>query len=222
MLRQKQPKQESIYNLIPKPPPQQREILTYDSKFKVMVKDEVKKVKRDHRTMGLPKEPIPNPNEYLKAHEKEVRLATLNPPILADQHHRCNEKLKAPVPDQFKDRPLLGTKTNKNFISQNAVDTIMAVPRKPERNTVDTRKGDKYSVDPSGLTPLYVKKKDFGNVPDYIVYRKEEAKNSKEDYEAYMSEYFKRGAMKTMTDDEREAILNGKFHFKIYHFLFNI
>ena len=63
------------------------------------------------------------------------------------------------MPDQIKDRPLLGTKTNKNFISQNAVDTIMAVPRQPEKNFVDTRKGDKFPVEPSGLAPIYIKKR---------------------------------------------------------------
>lgn len=52
-------------------------------------------------------------------------------------------------------------KTNKNFISQNAVDTIIAVPKKPERNIVDTRNGDKFPIDPSGLSPVYVKKKVF-------------------------------------------------------------
>lgn len=35
----------------------------------------------------------------------------------------------------------------------------MAVPKKPEKSLVDTRKGDKFSLDPSGLAPVYVKKK---------------------------------------------------------------
>lgn len=72
---------------------------------------------------------------------------------------RKEEPRKPPVPDPVKDRPLLGLKTNKNFISQNAVDTIMAVPKNPEKNLVDTRKGDKFPLDPSGLAPVYVKKK---------------------------------------------------------------
>lgn len=63
------------------------------------------------------------------------------------------------MPDPVKDRPLLGVKTNKNFVSQNAVDAIMAVPKKPEKNLVDTRKGHKFSLDPSGLEPVYIKKK---------------------------------------------------------------
>jgi hypothetical protein len=113
------------------------------------------------------------------------------------------------VPDPIKDRPLLGVKTTKNFVSQNAVDTIMAVPKKPEKNMVDTRKGDKFSLDASGLAPVYVKKKDFGTVPGYILERKEESVKAKEEYENYMAEYFKRGAMRAMNEGEREAILNG-------------
>lgn len=119
------------------------------------------------------------------------------------------EKRKPPVPDPIKDRPLLGVKTNKNFISQNAVDTIMAVPKKPERNLVDTRKGDKFSLDPSGLAPVYVKKKEFGSIPGYILDRKEESAKAKEEYEKYMAEYFKRGALRSMSEEERDAILNG-------------
>jgi hypothetical protein len=106
--------------------------------------------------MGLAKEPVPKPNEYLKAHEKEFKL----PEKEYVTKKSKDELIKRPeVPDQTKNRPLLGIKTNKNFISQNAVDTIMAVPKNPERTMVDTRKGDKFPLETSGLVPLYVKKK---------------------------------------------------------------
>ncbi|CAF0774141.1 unnamed protein product [Brachionus calyciflorus] len=196
-------KDESIYNLIPQekviPPKPPR----YESKFKETAKDELKNVKQDHRTMGYAKEPVPKPTDYLKAHQKEFKLPE------PQTTGRINEKIRPPVPDPVKDRPLLGIKTNKNFISQNAVDTIMAVPKKPEKNLVDTRKGDKFPLDPSGLAPVYVKKKNFGSVPTYIIERKEETVRAKAEYEAYMEEYFKKGALRTMTDDERESILQG-------------
>ncbi|RNA39545.1 enkurin [Brachionus plicatilis] len=195
--------EESIYNLIPQekviPPKPPR----YESKFKETAKDELKKVKQDHRTMGYSKEPVPKPNEYLKAHEKEPKLPD------PQKTGRINDKIKPSVPDPVKDRPLLGIKTNKNFISQNAVDTIMAVPKKPEKNFVDTRKGDKFKIEPSGLEPVYVKKKTFGTVPTYIIDRNEERSKARAEYEAYMQEYFKKGAMRTMSNEEREAILQG-------------
>lgn len=53
------------------------------------------------------------------------------------------------------------------------------------------------------------KKKDFGSVPGYIIERKEESKRAREEYEAYMNEYFKKGALRSMSDEERTSILNG-------------
>lgn len=49
-------------------------INSHESKFKEMVREEFVKPKQDHRTMGYAKEPVPRPNEYLKAHEKEFKL----------------------------------------------------------------------------------------------------------------------------------------------------
>lgn len=198
----KHQQEESIYNLIPKPPVIPPQPQKYDSKFKNEVKNEIQRVKQDHRTMGYAKEPVQKPNEFLKAHEKEPKLP--NP-----SSYKHDGPKKPPVPDPFKDRPLLGIKTNKNFISQNAVDTIMTVPKKPENNLVDTRNGDKFPLYPSGLAPVYIKKKDFGNTPSYIIQRKEQSEKAKQEYDAYMAEYFKKGALRTMSEGEREAILNG-------------
>ena len=35
----------------------------------------------------------------------------------------------------------------------------MSVPKKPEKNFVDTKGGDKQPLDPSGLEPKYIHKK---------------------------------------------------------------
>jgi hypothetical protein len=56
---------------------------------------------------------------------------------------------------------------------------------------------------------LISKFKEFGTVPGYILQRKEESEKAKAEYEAYMAEYFKKGAMRTMSEDERDAILQG-------------
>ena len=55
--------------------------------------------------------------------------------------------------------PILGLKTTKDFIKLNAVDNIMSVAKKPAKNFVDTKKGDKQPLDTSGLEPKYVHKK---------------------------------------------------------------
>lgn len=108
--------------------------------------------------MGYAKEPVPKPTEYLKAHQKEFKLPENDP---SSKTGRINEQIRPAVPDPIRDRPMLGIKTNKNFISQNAVDTIMSVAKRPEKNLVDTRKGDKFSLEASGLAPVYVKKRVF-------------------------------------------------------------
>ena len=46
-------------------------------------------------------------------------------------------------------------------------------------------------------------------MPNYIIERKDESAKAKAEYEAYMNEYFKKGALRSMSEDEREAILNG-------------
>ncbi len=96
--------------------------------------------------MGFAKEAVPKPNEFLKAHEKEFKLPEPAPRNRQNDAEGSAGSKKPEIPDQVKNRPLLGIKTNKNFISQNAVDTIMAVPKNPEKNMVDTRKGDKFHL----------------------------------------------------------------------------
>lgn len=69
-----------------------------------------------------------------------------------EEHHRP----AVPAPS---DRPLMGLKTTKNFITTNAVENITSVPKKAEKIYVDTKKGDKHKLETSGLEPIYVKKK---------------------------------------------------------------
>jgi len=208
MPSQKSQKEENIYNLIPREKTIIPKQPKYESKFKETVRDEVRKVKQDHRTMGYAKEPVPKPNEYLKAHEKEFKLPEPEAKTSLVQYEPREKKESVPT-NKSTDRPLLGVKTTKNFVSQNAIDAIMAVPRKPERNYVDARTGDKFPLDQSGLTPIYVRKKEFGSVPSYIISRKEESKRAREEYEAYMNEYFKKGALRSMSEQERASILDG-------------
>ena len=53
----------------------------------------------------------------------------------------------------------MGLKTMKNFITTNAVQNITSVPKQPGKIYVDTRRGDKNSLEPSGLEPVYIHKK---------------------------------------------------------------
>jgi len=195
--------EESIYNLIaeekyeaPKPP-------RYNSKFKGTVKDDYKTNKASYKTMGQAKVPTRAPHEYLKKHEKE--------PLLPDKRsfHYPDEERKRPTVPKRDDQPIMGLKTTKNFITSNAVENIMSVPKKPEKKYVDTRKGDKNHLEPSGLEPKYIHKKEFGKTPEYLTRRKEEMTVAQQEYDAYLAEHFRRGAMKQLSEGERQDILRG-------------
>merc|ERR1712243_124205 len=103
----------------------------------------------------------------------------------------------------------MGLKTTKDFITTNAVENIMSVPKKPEKNFVDTRGGDKQPLEPSGLEPRYIHKKDFGKTPVYLTKRNQEMLRAQEEYDAYVAEHFKRGAMRQVPEAQRQEILYG-------------
>lgn len=64
------------------------------------------------------------------------------------------ENRRPPVPKQ-NEKPMMGLKTTKNFITQNAVENIMSVSKKPQKNMVDTRNGHVMPLEESGLEPKY-------------------------------------------------------------------
>lgn len=53
-------------------------MIRYESKFKETAKEELKAVKDNHRTMGYAKEPVPKPDQFVKAHSKEFVLPELS------------------------------------------------------------------------------------------------------------------------------------------------
>ncbi|XP_036700676.1 enkurin isoform X2 [Balaenoptera musculus] len=190
---------ESIYNLIPsdwkEPPPPPR----YVSVFKAAVKDDKQKFKTAMKTMGPAKLEVPSPKDFLKKHSKEKTL----PP---KKKFERNEPRKPPVPLRT-DHPVMGIQSEKNFINTNAADVIMGVAKKPKPIYVDKRTGDKHDLETSGLVPKYINKKGYGVTPEYIRKRNEEVKKAQEEYDDYIQENLREAAMKRLSDEEREAVL---------------
>ncbi|KAK2105229.1 hypothetical protein P7K49_014743 [Saguinus oedipus] len=182
---------------------------------------------------------------------------------------------KKPAVPLRTDHPVMGIQSEKNFINTNAADVIMGVAKKPKPIYVDKRTGDKHDLEPSGLVPKYINKKnnklqqeemkeerekerkgkrrgeerrkekkkrkeiaivlyrgleskspviyhdksnasilfkifqDYGVTPEYICKRNEEMKKAQEEYDRYIQENLKKAAMKRVSDEEREAILQG-------------
>ncbi|XP_071112020.1 enkurin-like [Haliotis cracherodii] len=193
----------TIYNLIPveefKPPKDAR----HASKFKSTVRDEFKHNKADHKTMGQAKVPVPTTDNFLKKREKEPKL-----PTKQEYKYPDEERKKPPVPKKD-DKPLMGLKTTKNFITNNAVENITSVPKKPEKKFADTRIGDTHALEPSGLEPHFIHKQEYGEVPTYLQRRKVEMDRAQEEYDQYVAEHFRRGAMRSLTAEERDAIIDG-------------
>ncbi|XP_072268811.1 enkurin [Pyxicephalus adspersus] len=203
--------EESIYNLIPKEEVKIQKPPRYTSTFRHSVKLEEQKNKAAHKTMGPAKVEVPSPKEYLQKHTKEATLAQKSALLNSTgKPPRClaEDQKRPPVPPRT-EQPILGIQTNKSFIKTNVAEAVLAVPKKPKPVYVDTKKGDKHLLETSGLVPKYIKRKDFGSTPEYLVKRNEEVRRAQEEYDAYVKERLKMGAMKQLSEEERQNVLEG-------------
>ncbi|NWX07378.1 ENKUR protein, partial [Caloenas nicobarica] len=184
----------------------------YISTFRPSVKCEAAKNKAQCKTMGPAKVAVPSPNNFLQKHSKEPKLP-------AKKKEQDSKKLPALSVPRRTDRPVMGIQSKKNFINTNAVAAITGLPKKPRPIYVDRRQGDKYLLEPSGLVPKYIKKKDYGITPKYVTQRNEETKRAQEEYEARILEDLKKRAMKRLSDEERRSLLQGlkKNWEEVYH-----
>ncbi|CAF2764994.1 unnamed protein product [Rotaria sp. Silwood2] len=203
----KNQQEESVYNLIPRAEVHVPKASGYVSKFNQNVRESFKEGKHEHRTMGYAEEPVLDPQHFLKKHQNDTKQNTSNNHKDTSSSKDRSQR-KPPVPG-IRDAPKMGARTEKNFIQTNALDVVMTVPKKSERNIVDDRYGDKFPIDSSGLAPKYILKKNFGEVPIYIKSRREDMEKAKQEYQTYVSDYFRRGAMREMDNDERQTILDG-------------
>lgn len=69
------------------------------------------------------------------------------------------------------DRPVMGIKTNKNFVTANAVEAILQVPKSTESKELN-----------------YLEKEDYGKVPEYLDQVKEEIKRENDMIDKYVKE----------------------------------
>merc|ERR1739841_68815 len=196
-------KEESIYNLIPRPREKVVKPDRYQSKFRKVIKEEKKMNKTDSKTMGPANVRTNNPENFMKKRSKLPRL-----PAKKDFKYPDEEKRKPNVPKQS-DAPVSGVKSNKNFINSNAVENIMSVPKQPACNYVDSKDGTIHNLETSGRTPCYTKKKEYGKTPAYLSKRKETDSQMQRQYEAYIQNYMRQGQMKCLSQGERENILAG-------------
>ncbi|XP_060104047.1 enkurin-like [Heteronotia binoei] len=196
-------REENIYNLLPveeeKPffPPR------YISAFRASVKREAQaQSKAPCKTMGMPKFQVPPPKDFLQKHSKTPKLPKRK------KAQGSKKSLVLTVPPRT-EHPIMGIQSRKNFITANAAEAILQVPRKPARACIDMRKGDRFLIDDSGLVQKYLKKKDFGAVPRYLAKRSKDAKRTKEESDNRLKETLRLKAPQRVTQEEREGLLEG-------------
>uniref|UniRef100_A0A8C6YEG8 Enkurin, TRPC channel interacting protein n=1 Tax=Naja naja TaxID=35670 RepID=A0A8C6YEG8_NAJNA len=196
--------EESIYNLLPQIVEKSRitEKPSFVSAFRPYVKRAIQQSKSPWKTIGPPKVQVPSPKNFLQKHSKEPKL-----PARKKDHH-SKKALELSVPKRT-DHPIMGVQCTRNFINTNTSNAIMAVPKKPLPVYVDRRQGDRFLLETSGLVPKYLKKKDYGVIPKYVIKRNEDTKKAQEEYDAYVRETLRQKAMKRLTEQERETLLEG-------------
>ena len=86
------------------------------------------------------------------------------------KNFKYTDKTKPELPDK-RDVPVMGIKTSKNFITANAVEAILQVPKAIEHGELN-----------------YMKKEDFGKVPSYLLEVKEEVRRENEMIDKYVKE----------------------------------
>jgi hypothetical protein len=153
---------------------------------------------KDVRTMGkAPGSNASTPRDYIRKASHNCAVATL-----AEVKHKSPESLqptslkprmKGNVPSRS-EPPVMSLVTTKNFIVANAVEAILAAPKKVAQPRKD-----------------YIKKEDYGTVPKYLAHVKDDVQ-AEYDYIQMLEEEraaMTRSAVRPMEDDERQALISG-------------
>lgn len=183
---------ETIYNLIPAPPPVIEKQPLHKSKFQDQSSFMTAK-KRAHGTMGETKEMMwKDPKDYLK---KGSRVKPLPPKTRAMPHG--NETLKKPPVPTQKEISKAKASPKKNFIYQNW------------KNAPTTKK-----LHPEKQETWYTDKKDFGKVPAYLDRVKGEYQAEAEywdDVREAMAPEDTETRCRLLSEEERQEILEGLY-----------
>merc|ERR1719313_811501 len=179
--------EESIYCLIPPviaPPPKPP---LYRSAYPGVTAAE----RRPAATMGPLKVTPPNPQNFLKSYTREDNK------LPEPQKFEFTDAVdKKPAVPRRNERPVLGLVTSKNFITCNAVENILAVPKKTDVRQVS-----------------YMNKKGYGKVPAYLEKVKAEIQDEynyiQQMQEAYEEEGDDGCRTRALSNEERLEMVEG-------------
>lgn len=187
--------QESIYNILPKKRITQDKELTYKSRYPYWIaptgstfnlqNSSYPNVSNLSGTYELPRGAHPilrqsatfgisdiGKNISPERYHKKGDLAKKLPPL--ERLHTLTEVRKPPVPS-LKEKPIMGLKTEKNYIISNVLDNILMVPKKIKEEETDIYRHKSYGKVPKYLCDLKLKIKDeYDSIKELQRKRKEE------------------------------------------------
>ncbi|KAL1138147.1 hypothetical protein AAG570_009839 [Ranatra chinensis] len=172
----------------------------YRSKFSEKVREDVKKVKDCHRTMGFPPDyPGKGPSYFLKKGtrlnlKQDVEKTKLVFP----------PKMKVPRRDEWT-KPLV--KPLQNFVYTNAIDVIRSGPKHGSRRVWDSSTGDQ--IHSCVIEPKFVFHKGFGKVPKYVNEFKTKQKAVKDNKEKNEEPTEYESAYQIISKEDRDKIIKG-------------
>jgi len=137
-----------------------------------------------------------HPEEFMKKGSRHGRVQPLNevkrenPDALIPSVLKTQLKPAVPRADE---KPVMNQVTSKNFVVSNAVETILAAPKKGPQKTKD-----------------YLAKEDYGKVPRYLQHIK---KDIEDEYEyirkMQQQEEVGRSSVRELDEDERLQLIDG-------------
>jgi hypothetical protein len=149
--------------------------------------------KQEHRSWGkAPGKSMPDPQNYMRRRSNSVpsllNVKRLHPEVL--QPSKLKTKNKPQIP-KIEDKPMMNLVSSKNFVVANAVEVILAAPRKPSTSTKD-----------------YINKEDYGKVPRYLESLKQDIAAEYE-YIRQMQSQEDESPVRLMSDDEKQCLIQG-------------
>jgi len=209
----RQQQEESIYNLIPRPAPVVIKPPMHISKHNAKVPpscstiglkgtskltandsgfDDTKAAApvKSAATFGREVIGSVDPSSFLKKGAKSQPAA----PSEVQPFKRTNVAPPRQGVPKKSEKPVMGLTTEKNFVVANAVENILAVPRRPARET-----------------DLATQKRDFAKVPKYLNKIKNDIAREKEYVEQMQKQQYagENSRMREMTEEEKQDIMMG-------------
>ncbi|OWR50426.1 enkurin isoform X2 [Danaus plexippus] len=187
---------EVIYTILDKPPPEPPKTPRYQSQLEKQLKE--MKIPKQRRTFGYAETPLNPPDNFLKKGEG------IGQPIKTSDHKCFVSGNLPPVPKRSA-MPKKQEKPKVNFRVLNIKKAIKTKPKPLEPRLVDTRDGHIKKIKGSGEVPEYCLRKDFGQMPAYLVKRNRKIQRDL-DRIKYAEEH-KESLCKLINEQERQALL---------------